>query len=318
MLLVSSITPSGSAWVTEAALASLPGARVFELDEFDDRDAVRSLASMFNVTGATVTTVDGHCALTSTQRTASLVAAFEHSAVASEPTVVLVRGSVPQLVADLGSLAVVLQVGAPGHELTDRLMSMASAASEGGIEWLLATPPEQFAITTATAQVAQGSALGLSVRGVLVAPMPRKSDGWPKHVRDAARESVTELADRLFGVSVLRSRAGAAPAFPAPDSHRLETSVTMDSGGEYLLSGTIPGGQFCDLEVGVWSMDPSYPSTHLVLRLDGVTVWRSLDPTLRRCVGVEAVVAGDTISVPFVPDPGQWPSVENDDEGEAP
>ena len=317
MLLASAITPSGLTWVTEAALASLPGARVFELDEFDDRDTVRELASMLGVAGATVTTVDGHGALTSVQRTAALVAAFEHSAVASEPAVILVRGSVPEMVADLCSLAIVLQVGSPGHELTDRLTSMAGVASEGGIEWLLATPPESAAITTATAQVAQGSALGLSIRGVLVAPMPRKTDGWPKHVRDAAREQVTELADRLFGVPVSRSRAGAAPAFSAPARHGIETSVTRNSGGEYLLSLTIPGLQFCDLEVGVWTMDPSYASTHLVLRLDGVTAWRSLDPTLRRCVGVEAVVAGDTVTVPFVPDAGQWPGVENDDEGDA-
>jgi hypothetical protein len=28
------------------------------------------------------------------------------------------------------------------------------------------------------------------------------------------------------------------------------------------------------------------------------------------------VVAGDTITVPFVPDPGQWPTGKNDDDGE--
>ena len=53
--------------------------------------------------------------------------------------------------------------------------------------------------------------------------------------------------------------------------------------------------------------DPSYPSTHVVVRLDGVVARIELDSTLRRCVAVEAVVAGDSIAVSFRADPAQWP-----------
>jgi hypothetical protein len=57
----------------------------------------------------------------------------------------------------------------------------------------------------------------------------------------------------------------------------------------------------------VWSQDPSYPSTHIVIRLDGVVARIELDSTLRRCVAVEAVLAGDSIAVSFRADPAQWP-----------
>jgi hypothetical protein len=246
------------------------------------------------------------------QRTAMFVAAFESAAQVPEPTVLQIGSSVPELIADVCSMAVALEVGAPGHEMTARLSSAATAVASGEIGWLVATPPEPAAMTTVTTQIAQATALGLAIRGVLVAPMPRKSDGWPKKLRQGARERVRELADQLFGVTVLPARAGKAPQFTSVDDQRLDTSVTKNVEGDYLLSVTIPGLQSCDLEVGVWSIDPSYPSTHLVLRLDGVTARIALDPTLRRCVGVEAVVAGDTITVPFEPDPVQWPDREDD------
>ena len=57
----------------------------------------------------------------------------------------------------------------------------------------------------------------------------------------------------------------------------------------------------------MWSQDPSYPSTHVVVRLDGVVARIELDSTLRRCVAVEAGVAGDSIAVSFRADPAQWP-----------
>jgi len=316
VLLASSITPSGVAWVTEAARASFPRARVMELTAFDNRTAIRDLASTLSNAGAATKAVDVHAAMSSVQRTAMFIAAFEFAAKIPEPIVLQIGTSVPELIADICSMAVALEVGAPGHEMTARLSSAATAVASGEIGWLVATPPEPAAMTTVTTQIAQATALGLVTRGVLVAPMPRKSDGWPRKIREGARERVRELADHLFGVTVLRARAGNGPDFSRDDDHLIDPSVTKNVEGDYLLSVTIPGLQSCDLEVGVWSMDPSYPSTHLVLRLDGVTARIALDPTLRRCVGVEAVVAGDTITVPFVPDPGQWPTGKNDDDGE--
>lgn len=312
MLLASSITPSGASWAEVSARASVPSAHFVELSDVDDRTSIRDLASTLSIAGAATTAVDVYAAMTSVQRTAMFVAAFESAAQVPEPTVLQIGGSVPELIADVCSMAVALEVGAPGHEMTARLSSAATAVASGEIGWLVATPPEPASMTTVTTQIAQATALGLAIRGVLVAPMPRKSDGWPKKLRQGARESVRELADQLFGVTVLPARAGKAPQFTSVDDQRLDTSVTKNVEGDYLLSVTIPGLQYCDLEVGVWSIDPSYPSTHLVLRLDGVTARIALDPTLRRCVGVEAVVAGDTITVPFEPDPVQWPDREDD------
>ena len=312
MLLASSITPSGASWAEVSARASVPSAHFVELSDVDDRTSIRDLASTLSIAGAATTAVDVYAAMTSVQRTAMFVAAFESAAQVPEPTVLQIGSSVPELIADVCSMAVALEVGAPGHEMTARLSSAATAVASGEIGWLVATPPEPAAMTTVTTQIAQATALGLAIRGVLVAPMPRKSDGWPKKLRQGARERVRELADQLFGVTVLPARAGKAPQFTSVDDQRLDTSVTKNVEGDYLLSVTIPGLQSCDLEVGVWSIDPSYPSTHLVLRLDGVTARIALDPTLRRCVGVEAVVAGDTITVPFEPDPVQWPDREDD------
>jgi hypothetical protein len=312
VLLASSITPSGASWAEVSARASVPSAHFVELSDVDDRTSIRDLASTLSIAGAATTAVDVYAAMTSVQRTAMFVAAFESAAQVPEPTVLQIGSSVPELIADVCSMAVALEVGAPGHEMTARLSSAATAVASGEIGWLVATPPEPAAMTTVTTQIAQATALGLAIRGVLVAPMPRKSDGWPKKLRQGARERVRELADQLFGVTVLPARAGKAPQFTSVDDQRLDTSVTKNVEGDYLLSVTIPGLQSCDLEVGVWSIDPSYPSTHLVLRLDGVTARIALDPTLRRCVGVEAVVAGDTITVPFEPDPVQWPDREDD------
>ena len=83
--------------------------------------------------------------------------------------------------------------------------------------------------------------------------------------------------------------------------------LSSKSDGGHVLSVTLPGLQHCDVEVGVWSQDPSYPSTHVVVRLDGVVARIELNSTLRRCVALEAVVAGDSIAVSFRADPGQWP-----------
>ena len=100
--------------------------------------------------------------------------------------------------------------------------------------------------------------------------------------------------------------AGPLSVTISPESASL-SDLSSESDGGHVLSVTIPGLQYCDVEVGVWSQDPSYPSTHIVLRIDGVIARIELDSTLRRCVGVEAVVAGDSIAVSFRADPAQWP-----------
>ncbi|MCH1403357.1 MAG: hypothetical protein L7U50_03565, partial [Candidatus Nanopelagicales bacterium] len=156
-----------------------------------------------------------------------------------------------------------------------------------------------------------------------VAPMPRKRDGWPKKIRRSARGLVEQLQDRLFDIPVQRSRAGKVPVLPSRAARGIElrgarplsltispesaSSFGSESDGGHVLSVTIPGLQYCDVEVGVWSQDPSYPSTHIVIRLDGVVARIELDSTLRRCVAVEAVLAGDSIAVSFRADPAQWP-----------
>ena len=312
MLLASSVTPSGSAWAVSAARASVPSAQVVELTDFDERDVVRALAAAVGVPGATRVADDLSGALSAIRRTATLMAAFEFAESKHDPTIVVVDAAVPDVVADLCSLSALLRASAPEFELTDRLQSICDAIAKGRFEWLLAVPPESAAIETATIQVAQGCALGLSMRGVLVAPMPRKADGWPSGIRRAARELVEDLQDRLFGIAVKRVRGGRVCSFSSPDLDSRSPIVTEDSGGMFLLSCTIPGARYCDLEVGVWSEEPSYPGTHLVLRLDGLTARMELDSTLRRCVAVEAVVAGDTITVPFAPDPGQWPAASKE------
>ncbi len=314
MLLASSITPSGAAWVEDCARASVPSAHVVELVHFDDRDVVRSLAAVIGVHGATRVADDLSGALSSIPRTAMFVAAVEFAQSRTDVTVVRVDGSVPELIADTCTFAALLSVSAPEFAVTERLQQVRDAIAAGEIDWLLATPPESAAIDAATVQVAQGCALGLSIRGVLVAPMPRKVDGWPASIRRSARALVDDLSDKLFPVPIARVRGGSVHAFERADHDPRSLTVTEDSDGAYLLSLTIPGVQYCDLEVGVWSDDPSYPATHLVLRLDGVASRLGLDSTLRRCVAVEAVVAGDTITVPFIPDPGQWPVADQSED----
>ena len=224
---------------------------------------------------------------------------------------------------DACSFSALLQVSAAETPLAQRAKTMSDALAGGDVEWIVVTPPELAAMDSVTVQVAQGCALGLRVTGVVVAPMPRKRDGWPNKIRRSARGLVEQLQDRLFDIPVQRSRAGKVPVLPSRAARRIEprgagplsltispesaSSFGSESDGGHVLSVTIPGLQYCDVEVGVWSQDPSYPSTHIVVRLDGVSARIELDSTLRRCVAVEAVLAGDSIAVSFRADPAQWP-----------
>jgi len=321
VLLASSITPSGAVWAESAARKTMSTAHVVDLGDFSDHPLAREFSESFSVTGASRVSGDLAGAIASVRRTAMLLAAFDVANTRVDPTVVVVDGSVPELVSDACSFSALLQVSAAETPLAQRAKTMSDAVAGGDVEWIVVTPPERAAMDSVTVQVAQGCALGLSVAGVLVAPMPRKRDGWPRKIRQSARGLVDQLQDRLFDIPVQRSRAGKVPVFASREARGIEPrgagplSVTISpesasssgSDGGHVLSVTIPGLQYCDVEVGVWSQDPSYPSTHIVVRLDGVIARIELDSTLRRCVAVEAVVAGDSIAVSFRIDPGQWP-----------
>ena len=325
MLLASSITPSGALWAESAARKAMPTAHVVDLGDFSDHPLVGEFSESFSVTGASRVSGDLARATASVRRTAMMLAAFDVADPRVDPTVVVVDGSVPELVSDACSFSALLQVSAAETSLAQRVKAMSDALAGGDIEWIVVTPPERAAVESVTVQVAQGCALGLRVAGVLVAPMPRKRDGWPKKIRRSARGLVEQLQDRLFDIPVQRSRAGKVPVFASHAARGIEAtgagplSATIspeagsssgsssESDGGHVLSVTIPGLQYCDVEVGVWSQDPSYPSTHVVVRLDGVVARIELNSTLRRCVAVEAVVAGDSIAVSFRADPAQWP-----------
>ena len=327
MLLASSITPSGAVWAESAARKAMSTAHVVDRGDFSGHPLVGEFSESFSVTGASRVSGDLAGATASVRRTAMLLAAFDVADTRVDPTVVVVDGSVPELVSDACSLSALLQVSAAETSLARRLKALFDALAGGDIEWVVVTPPERAAMDSVTVQVAQGWALGLRVAGVLVAPMPRKRDGWPKKIRRSARGLVEQLQDRVFDIPVQRSQAGKVPVFSARAARGIEPtgagplSVTIspesasisdlssgsESDGGHVLSVTIPGVQYCDVEVGVWSQDPSYPSTHIVVRLDGVIARIELDSTLRRCVAVEAVVAGDSIAVSFRADPAQWP-----------
>lgn len=323
MLLASSITPSGAVWAESAARKAISTAHVVDLGDFSDHPLVAEFSESFCVTGASRVSGDLSGAVASVRRTAMLLAAFDVANSRVDPTVVVVDGSVPELVSDACSLSALLQVSAAETPLAQRAKTMSDALAGGDVEWIVVTPPERAAMDSVTVQVAQGCALGLRVTGVVVAPMPRKRDGWPNKIRRSARGLVEQLQDRLFDIPVQRSRAGKVPVLPSRAARGIEprgagplsltispesaSSSGSESDGGHVLSVTIPGLQYCDVEVGVWSQDPSYPSTHIVVRLDGVIARIELDSTLRRCVAMEAVVAGDSIAVSFRADPAQWP-----------
>ena len=321
MLLASSITPSGAVWAESAARKAIPTAHVVDLGDFSDHPLVAEFSESFCVTGASRVSGDLSGAMASVRRTAMLLAAFDAANSRVDPTVVVVDGSVAELVSDACSFSALLQVSAAETPLAQRAKTMSDALAGGDVEWIVVTPPERAAMDSVTVQVAQGCALGLRVTGVVVAPMPRKRDGWPNKIRRSARGLAEQLQDRLFDIPVQRSRAGKVPVLPSRAARGIEPrgagplSLTISpesasssgSDGGRVLSVTIPGLQYCDVEVGVWSQDPSYPSTHIVVRLDGVIARIKLDSTLRRCVAVEAVVAGDSIAVSFRADPAQWP-----------
>ncbi|MEC7103210.1 MAG: hypothetical protein VXW92_01875, partial [Actinomycetota bacterium] len=100
MLLASSITPSGSVWAESAARNAISTAHVVDLGDFSDHPLVAEFSESFCVTGASRVSGDLAGAIASVRRTAMLLAAFDVANTRVDPTVVVIDGSVPELVSD--------------------------------------------------------------------------------------------------------------------------------------------------------------------------------------------------------------------------
>lgn len=309
MLLVSSITPSGAAWARESARGSMPGAAMIDSQDSIDADESAS-ARMFGVVGAGVVSPDLVASLTSYRAASTLARVVEQGMVRSEPLIGWFDGSVASAVTDLRTLvsmielagSVTLDIG-----VVQRMRAAVAALDAGDIEWLVACPPEQSAMRAASTEIAVATASGLRVRGVAVCPMPSKADGWPKSVRMAARGHVDVLAQAVHPIPVDRARRGHAPRFPQAAVDVCAPTVTETGDREWVWSITVPGLTACRIAVGTWTSDAAYPTTHVVLDIDGLVVRRPVDATLRRCVAREAVVSGDSIAVAFIAQAEQWP-----------
>ena len=165
-------------------------------------------------------------------------------------------------------------------------------------------------------EIAVAAACGLRIRGVAVCPMPRKSDGWPKEIRTEARENVENLAQSLHPIPVQAARRGIAPAFATGGADVCTPTVTPHGDREWIWSVSVPGLAQCHVSLGTWSLDSAYPTTHIVMDIDGRIVRRPVDATLRRCVASDAVISGDSVAITFVPHEGQWPIQQDPGAGE--
>lgn len=333
MLLVSSLTPSGRSWVLDSAARTVGHERVVDLGSFADPndDVFDDITSAVSITGAQFTSADLIAGLRSFRDVAALVRVWELHGTDEPRAVVWCSGSVPQVLADLevlGELADVAGTSLPSATLRARLTPVLGAVRSGDIEWLFATPAQPDAVQQASLDVAAAVGIGATVRGVLVAPMPRQKDGWPKEIRVQAREIYGRAVMDLHPITTLRTRSGEAPAFPAASMDAAQASTIVDAGGDRIFTLTLPGlsameygpvngGDIQQVHVGTWSADPAYPTTHVVVRFAEHTVRWEVDATLRRCRAIDAVVADDTIAVTFVPVQEQWPSGREPEEGGA-
>ena len=308
MLRVSSITPSGRAWAIESARSTLPGARV--IDATDYAGGAGNLAESFGVLGTTLRSADVVGALGSFRDAAMLVAGYAEATSSGEPVIILFPGSIAAAVSDVTTLSVLGGIGAAGgapDAMGSGIEELVHGLHAGEIEWLLACPPEESAVRDATVEISVGLACGLRVRGVTMCPMPRKSDGWPKSLRAAARERVGRTEHTVHPVPVRAAKGGIAPSFTDIAGHHETPTMTRVGESEWIWSITIPGLSAAQVSVGTWTSDPTYPCTHVVLQIDRWTIHRPVSTTLRRCVGVDAVASGDSLAVTFAADPQHWP-----------
>lgn len=313
MLLVSSITPSGRSWAIESARSTRPESRV--IDAADYAGGASDLAQAFGLLESTARSPEVVGALGSFSDAAMMIAGFSQATSSTEPVIVHFPGSVASAVSDLRTLSTLETIGAASGGFgagvsgggESGLRELVQALEAGDVEWLLACPPEESALQAATVEIAVGLACGLRVRGVAICPMPSKSDGWPKVLRASARERVERTEHTLHPVPVRAAKRGTAPCFIDADGHRETPSVTRVSQGEWVWSVTIPGMSAAEVAVGTLTCDPTYPCTHVVVRIDRWTIHRPVDTTVRRCIAVDAVTSGDSLAVTFVADPQHWP-----------
>lgn len=308
MLLVSCITPSARDWVLDSARSIFPGAREVQLREIDTTIVEESLGTVLGVFGASKTSAHIIGSLASLRDCLALLVAWESDP--SEPLIVECERPPGELLGDVTSLRLLLDVAGSAPETRDlasRFLELETACSSGTIEWLVGCPPQSDAVDSLNAQVAIAAGVGLPIRGVVIAPMPRKTDGWPKEFRRAARELAHVAAVRLHPVPVEPSRSGESPVFESPAMDVAEIAVAHDVSGDVLFTMTLPGLGDTRVQVGTWSADPAYPLTHVMVSVNGTIVRRRVDSTVRRCHAVDAVLAGDTITVKFTPHEGQWP-----------
>ena len=313
MLLVSSITPSGRAWAIESARSTLPGARLVDASDFADH--APDLAGSFGLLEATVRSAEVVGALGSFRDVAMMLASVAQVSSSSDDVIVVFPGSVTSAMCDLRTLAVLEEVGAASGGLGAMglgLQELVQGIEAGDVEWLLACPPEESALHDATIEIAVGLACGVRIRGVAICPMPRKSDGWPKSLRASARERVEQSEHAVHPVPVRAAKRGVAPSFIDNEGHHETPTVSQVGEGEWVWSVTLPGMSAAQIAVGTWTSDPTYPCTHVVIRLDRWTIHRPVNTTLRRCEAVEAVTSGDSLAVTFVADAQHWPQVDED------
>ena len=317
MLLVSSITPSGASWARESARGSLPDATVIDAHGSSDGLDGES-ARMFGVVGSAVFSSDLTASLSSYRAAATMASVIEQGMVRSEPLIAWVGGSVAAAVTDLRTLVSMMEIAGPATVDGPgalRMRAAVAAMDAGQIEWLVACPPEESALRAAVTEIAVAAASGLRVRGIAVCPMPSKSDGWPKSVRRAARAYGEVLAQAVHPIPVDRARRGQAPRFPQAGVDACAPTITETGDREWIWSITVPGLTGCGIAVGTWTSDAAYPTTHVVLDIDGFTVRRPVEAMLRRCIAREAVVSGDSIAVAFTAHDEQWPATRAEGEG---
>lgn len=311
MLLANSITPSGRTWALEAAIASVPGATVLDGAQFLSSSAVIGIAHAFQVADATTVSPDLVESLGSISMTSAVASMYAQEQADPAPVVAWFPGSVASAISDAQSLATLIDVSGivPSDDSGAReLLSVASAVERGDVELLLVCPAEESAIEAAVREIAAATACGLRVRGVAVCPMPRKSDGWPKAMRQRARDRVDDLANAIHPIPVQRARGGMAPVFADASIDVSAPTVSEHADGLRVWSISIPGLAQCEVKIGTWTADPAYPTTHVVLDIAGRVARRRVDSTVRRCQPIDVVVSGDSVAITFEPHADQWPA----------
>lgn len=311
MLLASCTTPSAREWALESARLSVGSERTVRLRDVDVSALQPTVGGVFGVQGAQYTSADVLTSMSSMRDVCALLTIWESGS--GDGLVVDCDRSAGEMAADAGAFQLLLDIAGSSpnvRELADRLQGVRDAFADGSIEWVVGCPPQVDAIDQLSAQIAIAAAAGVRTRGVVIAPMPRKSDGWPSSVRKAAKELAEHASLRLHPTAVARVRGEVAPRFEHAPGQQASLQSTQQASGERMITFTLPGLGDTDVAVGTWSAETAYPTTHIVISINGTDVRMPVDATVRRCRATDAVLAGDTVTITFEPDLGQWPSSE--------